>query len=179
MGLLASLFGGTKDPATILREVERRRFAALRTGFPQLVNSMYHFQFKYYPHWIGNAVTSNLIPKIVEQPTSSCNGSDTTISFGIKKHIYKIIFHEPTFMMADKREDNLYRLELYQNDVKVLALRGKLAEVVYVDAFRDGPWMADFRLLNRAIQQLEVVTNNEGPRNAMVLEELKKNFDIA
>lgn len=179
MGFLKSLFGGTTDPATILHEVERRKIAALRTGFPQLVNSMYHFQFKYYPHWIGSAVTGNLIPKIVEQPTFSCSGSDTSILFSIKKRKYKLVFHEPTFMMSDKREDSLYRLELYQDDVKVLALRGKLTEVMYVDAFRDGQWTSDFRLLNKAIQQIEVVTNNQGPRNTMLLEELKKNFDIA
>ncbi len=179
MGFLTSLFGGTKDPAAIIQEVERRKLAALRTGFPQLVNSMYHFQLKYYSHWIGNAATAQLIPKIVEHPTVSCIGSDTAISFAIKNRNYKLVFHEPTFMMADKREDNLYRLELYQEDKKVLALRGKLNEVMYIDAFRDGHWTADFRALNKAISDTEIITTNKNPSNTLALEELKKNFDIA
>jgi len=175
---LFGLFGKTTDPVKIMKQVAKRREHALKTGFPQLVNFLYHFQLKYYPNWIENPIAKNLIPTIVTNIQARKESSDTTLLFAINGRPYTVRFHEPTFMMLDKEEDTLYRLELFQGDKKVLALRGKLRELVYIDAFHDGKWMSDFRSLKKAIETMEIVTADKSPENTKRLEELKQNFDI-
>jgi len=162
-----------REAVKVRAEVERRQLQALKSGIPQLINSLYHYDVKYYPSWI-KIPGREYVPKIVESAIERrANGRDV-VELVANTHPYTFFYTHPSVETGDGE----YLLELYTGENRVLAIRGHIHNTSSLDAYIKGDWVDDFYKLRKQIEHDERIRKEKEFRNPKEINQLKKDFGI-
>ncbi|MDD5654965.1 MAG: hypothetical protein PHR91_04905 [Candidatus Omnitrophica bacterium] len=142
-----------QDAEGIGKEIEKRRERALELDVPNLIASLYHDHIKFYPEWMRNQRSRVWIyPSITEASQ-------------VDEHRIKLVMGGINYIFSFTEKwiggERLGLLELYRNDIRVLAInmawevdkREKEHNIFDIEEFIEGDWVYYFKDLNAFINK--------------------------
>ena len=155
------------------KEVEHRKVSAIKSGIPQMVNSLYQYDIRYYPSWL-NGAAAKYIPNAVKDARLENFGERESLSFTLYNHEYLFVYTRPKFELGD----GMYTLDLFSGEKKVLSLRGYIHRFSDLDGFVPGDWIRDFKRFKQELDKEERKKIESPEKITKEIEQLRKDFGI-
>lgn len=166
----------------IKRTIEKKKKQAKEMGLHKLICNLYADSIQHFPVWINN--NREYVPMLVSKCSTTHEGKNEDILLEMKGKQYHIFFRSREFTTPDgdyHRHGNIDIIFLGTKYFSVSVAK-EMNEYntewnpIDIEAFREGEWIHDFKLLQNCIKQNDEIRKIKATKDKINKD--KNNFGI-